>query len=246
MSKIKSIDLNADIGEGMPYDEELIKLISSCNIACGGHVGDDESILNTINMAKANHIKIGAHPSYPDKHNFGRHSMDISIQKLTESIDYQLNSFKTNIDKLQANWHHIKFHGALYNDLKHDKLKAEALVELIENKYKNVSLYVPPNSVIKTTAEKRIKVHVEGFADRAYNNDLSLVSRLEASAILSKNDEVVNQVLNKILNKKIKTVSGKWVTIHVDTICLHGDNPKALELAKTIVDMLQNQNINIK
>lgn len=242
----QNIDLNADIGEGMPFDKEIIKLVSSCNIACGGHTGDDNSILKTMKLAKSNQTKIGAHPSYPDRHNFGRQSMQISIRKLIESIDLQLYNFSKIIKKLNANWHHIKFHGALYHDLIHDKTKAEALVYLIENKYKHISLYVPPNSVIKTIAINRIKVEVEGFADRAYNDDLSLVPRSKPFSVLTNTEEVVAQVLNKILHKKIKTVSGEWMPISVDTICLHGDNPKALELVKSIVKAFDSHNINVK
>ena len=218
-----------------------IKLISSCNIACGGHAGSDESILKTINLAKANQVKIGAHPAYPDKEKFGRTSLDISIVSLVESIDSQLNNFKRHIEYTHAKWHHIKFHGALYNDLKHNRDIAKALVELIKEKHKNIALYVPPNSVIKSIAEAQIPIFVEGFADRAYNQDLSLVSRQEFNAVLFDEKEVVQQILNMIIHQKVKTISGQRVPIQVDTICLHGDNPKALDLAKIIVSAYKIQ-----
>lgn len=246
MNQTFDVDLNADIGEGMPYDKALIKLISSCNIACGGHAGSDESILKTINLAKTNQVKIGAHPSYPDNKNFGRQSLNISIENLVKSIDSQLNNFKRHIQYTDTKWHHIKFHGALYNNLKTDTIKAKALVNLIKEKYRNISLYVPPNSVIKSIAEGQIPIFVEGFADRAYNEDLSLVSRQKPNAVLFDEKEVVEQILNMIIHQRVKAISGQWVSIQVDTICLHGDNPKALDLAKTIVESLQNKNIKIQ
>ena len=246
MNHTYHIDLNADIGEGMPYDKALIKLLSSCSIACGGHAGNDKSILDTINLAKTNHVKIGAHPAYPDKENFGRQPLKISIESLVESIDLQLNNFKRHIEYAKAKWHHIKFHGALYNNLKTDTIKAKALVNLIKENYKNIVLYVPPNSVVKNIAEGQIPIFVEGFADRTYNEDLSLVSRQKPNAVLFDKKEVVQQILNMIIHGKVKTISEKWVSIQVDTICLHGDNPKALDLAKSIVENLQNQNIEIQ
>lgn len=134
MSK-KSIDLNADIGEGMPFDEELMQYISSCNIACGGHYGDKDSIMKTLFSASLCGLNIGAHPSYPDKLNFGRESIDISNENLLESIDNQLQIFEKCVKKAKAKWTHIKFHGALYNDLKTDVQKAEAIVHYLKSKH---------------------------------------------------------------------------------------------------------------
>ena len=244
---MSTIDLNADIGEGMPYDNQLVKYISSCNIACGGHAGDDESILETIQLALQNDVKIGAHPSYPDKENFGRRSMDMSLNKLSDSIDFQLQSFKILCELSKANWHHIKFHGALYNDLKTDHKKAEALINLISNKYQNLILYVPPNSVIQAIAPKNnIQIKIEGFADRVYNTDLSLVSRQKPNAVLNDTQKVIKQVSEIILNQKVETLNGLKVPINIQTLCLHGDTPSALELAKAIVRNLEVNNINIE
>jgi len=246
MDKPLVIDLNADIGEGMPCEKELIQYITSCNIACGGHIGDDNSILETISLAKINNVKIGAHPSYPDKLNFGRKSIDISIVDLITSIDNQLSNFKNICDKANVKWHHIKFHGALYNDLKVNKEKASALVKLLDEKYSGIVLYVPTNSAIKLAAEGIIPCHLEGFADRAYSKDSSLVPRSQPKAVLIETDEVVQQVLDMVLHKKVNTVDGGQKSIDIQTLCLHGDTPTALELAKAIVSHLKKNDIQIQ
>jgi UPF0271 protein len=243
---VVTIDLNADIGEGMPYDHELLKYISSCNIACGGHTGDDKSMLKTINLAKKNEVKIGAHPSYPDKVNFGRKSIDISIDELIKSIDSQLQNFNNFCEQANAEWHHIKFHGALYNDLKIDNIKADALINLITTKYSNLILYVPPNSIINTIAkENSIPVKIEGFADRRYNDDLSLVSRNNPNAVILDKDLIIKQVNQMLLHQKVQTENGKDRTICIQTLCLHGDTPKALELVESIYSHLRYNNISI-
>jgi len=243
---LQQIDINADIGEGMPFDNDIMKFISSCNIACGGHAGDDQSIQDTIVLAKSNKVKIGAHPSYPDKDNFGRRSIDISIDELVQCIDEQLENFKSICHKVNAKWHHIKFHGALYNDLKKDDEKSRALVNLISEKYKNVILYVPPNSVIQKRAEKSLEIKVEGFADRAYSEDLSLVSRNLPNAVLTNTNNVLQHVHHLVLQEKAVTIDGKEVPLKIGTLCLHGDTPTALKLVKSIVQYLEQQKIRIE
>jgi len=246
MTDLVEIDLNADIGEGMPFDEELIKYISSCNIACGGHVGDDHSTLKTLNLAKKHIVKIGAHPSYPDRINFGRKTIDISIKDLIQSIDFQLHNFKNKCEQINVVWHHIKFHGALYNDIKLDNEKALALVNLISEKYPEIILYVPPNSEIKRAAKGKIMTCVEGFADRAYNEDLSLVPRSVPGAVILKTEKVIQQVNDLLLFQKVNTINGTYQPINIQTLCLHGDTPGALELTKAIVEFLNKNNILIK
>lgn len=241
-----SIDLNADIGEGMPYDEELLNYVSSCNIACGGHYGNEKSISKTIKLAQAKKVNIGAHPSYPDKTNFGRKSMDMSVEKLIESIGEQLKLFNNAIKQSNAEWVHIKFHGALYNDLKFDKLKSQAIVDFLKKTYPSKTLFVPPNSEIKRIASPKLKIKIEGFADRAYNDDLSLVSRTLPNAVLIDSETIINQVKLMVLNQNVKTINGQLKTICLDTICLHGDTPKALELIENLVEALVRNQISIQ
>ncbi len=240
------IDLNADLGEGKANDEAILKYVSSCNIACGGHAGNRSSILKTLQLAQKYNVKIGAHPSYPDVDNFGRKSISISLDALVKAIDSQLNLFRKCIEETKATWHHIKFHGALYNDLKSDEVKARAILNLIKNKYPNITLYVPPNSVIQTIAKSQIPIKIEGFADRAYNEDLSLVSRQNPNAVFTSESKVVNQVKKMIIDKIIEIPNSKTKPIKVDTICIHGDTPKALEMLETLVAELKKQKIKIQ
>ncbi len=240
------IDLNADIGEGFPYDAELLRYITSCNIACGGHIGDERSMVKTIHLAKKHEVKIGAHPSYPDKLNFGRKSLNISIDELISSIDKQLKSFQKCINNIKANWNHIKFHGALYNDLKDDKDKAKAIVKYLSDNHPNKILFVPPRSELKNMASSCLSIMVEGFADRAYNEDLSLVPRSLNGAVLTEFEQVRTQVVDIALNQKVKSINGKYVKFKADTLCLHGDTPSALDLAKKIVSYLSEYQIRIQ
>lgn len=241
-----SIDLNADLGEGKANDGALLKHVSSCNIACGGHVGNRLSILKTIRLAKNNNVKIGAHPSYPDVENFGRKSIKITTDDLVDSIDKQLLLFQKCIEETDAKWQHIKFHGALYNDLKTNITKAEALVGLIQKKYSGITLYVPPKSKIKSIAETQIPIKIEGFADRAYNEDLSLVSRKQTNALLITPKEVIKQVRKMIIEKKVAISNSKFTPIKVDTICIHGDTPQAIDILKELYIELKKHKIEIK
>ena len=241
-----NIDLNADLGEGKANDEALLKYVSSCNIACGGHAGNRSSILKTILLAQKNNVKIGAHPSYPDTKNFGRKSLDLPIDYLVESIDSQLVLFQQCIHETKAEWHHIKFHGALYNDLKTDTSKAKALVNLIQNKYQGIKLFVPPNSAIQSIAQSQIPIKVEGFADRAYNEDLSLVSRQKPNAVFKSSNDVVHQVKTMVVENAVKTVNSKTIPIKVNTVCIHGDTPKALEMLEILVSELKKHKIKIQ
>lgn len=246
MRASSQVDLNADIGEGMPYDKELIKYISSCNIACGGHVGDIKSIEDTIQLAKLHGVKVGAHPSYADPNNFGRKSIDISTDELVKSIDKQLQNFKNVCDENNVGWHHIKFHGALYNDLKWDKLKAVALIDLLKEKYSDLVLYVPPHSVVQSLASKRIAIKIEGFADRAYHNDFSLVSRQKEGAVFNTNQQVISQVHEMIINQRVKTIEGEFRPLKVQTLCIHGDTLEALDMARAIVRHFEKHNVIIQ
>jgi UPF0271 protein len=239
-------DLNADIGEGFPYDAELLRYITSCNIACGGHVGTIDSIIETIHLARKYEVNIGAHPSYPDKDNFGRKSLDISNEDLIINIHDQLKLFESCIEESNSTWKHIKFHGALYNDLKFEESKAEAIVDYLLKYYKDKTLFVPPNSEIERIASKKIQIKIEGFADRAYNEDLSLVSRNIEGAVFLNTEMVVDQVINMVTNQQVKTITGENKKINVETICLHGDTPSALNLAKCIAKSLQKHQIIVQ
>ena len=243
---MNSIDFNCDVGEGIENEYLLMPFISSCNIACGGHFGDKNTIDKTIQLAIDNNVKIGAHPSFPDKENFGRKIMNITEDELQKSIVFQMDLFTDRLHKKNATLNHIKAHGALYNLIAKDKNTATVFVNAIKKYIENAWLYVPYNSVIEEVAiENDINIKHEAFADRNYNDDLSLVSRTKANAILSNPRKVYQHVLNMIQNNSVITISNSVVKIKAETFCVHGDTKNALEILKEVTQLLRTQNIQI-
>ncbi len=240
---MKNIDFNCDVGEGIENEYLLMPFISSCNIACGGHYGDENTIDKTIQLAIENKVKIGAHPSFPDKENFGRKIMNISDDELEKSIVFQMNLFEQCLHKKNAKMHHIKAHGALYNLIAKDKKTAAVFVNSIKKYIKNAYLYVPFQSAIEEVAVKNnIKIKYEAFADRNYNDDLSLVSRSKSNAMITSPIKVYQHVLNIVQNNAVITVSNSVIKIKADTFCIHGDTKNALEILQKITTLLKTQN----
>ncbi len=241
-----SIDINADLGEGIGNEEQLMPLISSCNIACGGHAGDEETMRNAVQLAKHQSVKIGAHPSFPDTENFGRLPMDMPCAALFKTIEDQINSLKEIIEEENATLHHVKPHGALYNMAIKDKNTATVIVEVMKSMHLPVYLYVPYKSVIADIAlRNRIPIIYEAFADRNYNDDLTLVSRQKENAVLHDENEVFEHVFRMISQGNVKTVTGKEVRIEAHTFCIHGDNPKAIGLVNRLKNNLESKGILI-
>src|SRR5699024_123712 len=144
-----SIDLNCDLGEGGGFDHILMKYISTCNIACGGHYGDQESIKKTVDLAVGNQVKIGAHPSYPDRKNFGRTSIKISMEKLKWELQKQILAVKDEVERQGQKLYHIKPHGALYNDIVKDENKAQIVIDAVKEIDDALVLFTPPQSVVE-------------------------------------------------------------------------------------------------
>lgn len=243
---IYSVDLNADVGEGIGNEPLLMPFISSCNIACGGHAGDAESMRSVVKLAKEHRVKVGAHPSFPDKENFGRQAMDMSCVALYSSLKSQIGSLLTILSEEQVGLHHVKPHGALYNLVAVDEKMAAVIIEVMKSFALSIKLYVPYKSVIaKLAMENNIPIVFEAFADRNYNDDLTLVSRTEKNALIHDSDAVFKHVFGIITNQKVKTITGKNVRILAETFCVHGDNPEAIKLVKKLNDKLKNNHIKI-
>ncbi|MDO6471822.1 5-oxoprolinase subunit PxpA [Maribacter sp. 1_MG-2023] len=241
------IDINCDVGEGIGNEEALFPLISSCNIACGGHAGSKESMVFCLKLAKKFNVKVGAHPSYPDRENFGRVSMTLSEDELILSIKQQMHLFVSLCSQMDIELHHIKPHGALYNDIAKDEHLAKTFLTGIEEFKKGAVLYVPYGSVIQRLAlEYGFKVLVEAFADRNYNTDLSLVSRKESNALITDGKEVLAHLLRMYYEKEVKTVSGDNISIIANTYCIHGDTPSVLKILAYLSDELPHHNLLIK
>ncbi|GAB3663264.1 5-oxoprolinase subunit PxpA [Echinicola sediminis] len=235
------VDINSDLGEGTGADASIMPFISSCNIACGGHAGNAESMQETIKLALQHKVKTGAHPSYPDPINFGRKTMDIPLESLEKELLSQIKELQKWILEQGGTMHHIKPHGALYNEAAVNPKIAKLIVKILKNHFPDTLLYVPDQSIIAQVAEKEgIPLWFEIFADRNYNDDLTLVSRKEANAVLHDKDEVLAHLESMILKGQVKTISKNLLPIKVDTICVHGDNPSALKLSASIHRFIQS------
>ena len=244
MGRLTTIDLNADLGEGYS-DNEILPYISSCNIACGGHIGDEKSVRDTIRLCIKNNVAIGAHPSYPDKENFGRKSISIDLNELTASIKKQIDLVYRICQEEAVTMHHIKAHGALYNDMAKDEKIASKILANWQDNYPNVIVYTLSNSPAYHIA-KTMKINAQGevFADRAYANATQLMSRQFPNAVLQEKKAIIEQV-DQFLNSKITDTNGLTHTLTVDTICLHGDTVGAVQIAKDIYHHLKSLNVNI-
>ncbi|MEN1784942.1 MAG: 5-oxoprolinase subunit PxpA [Bacteroidota bacterium] len=238
-----SIDINCDMGEGMGNEDQLMPYISSCSIACGGHAGDLDSIKRVIGLAQQHQVKIGAHPSYPDRANFGRKTMSIPPDTLIDRIRAQLERFMTVAKEMDAICHHIKPHGALYNDIARDEALAQVFLTAIEV-YKSIPLYVPYASVIQKAAEQQeFKVITEAFLDRRYHQNLQLVSRNATNALIQHPEQVFEQ-LNTIVNKRqVATVEGITVELQACTFCIHGDTSEALKILVYLQQQMKRAHI---
>ena len=227
------IDLNADLGEGEPHDVELLAIVSSCNIACGGHAGDDSSMRETIAAAIANNVAIGAHPSYPDRAGFGRRSAYLGGDELRVSLFEQINALISAAEEQGATLTHVKPHGALYNDAVNDRELADLVAGCVAATVPGAAFVGLPDSEMQRAAYRHsLHFVAEGFIDRAYQDDGQLVPRSEPGA--------VHKSLELILPQAVSLV-GK-----VDTLCIHGDTPGAVEAAAAVRDVLEKQGVEIR
>lgn len=245
--KVFSIDINADVGEGIGNEAQLMPFLSSCNIACGGHAGDEKTMREVVQLALLNNVKIGAHPSFPDKEGFGRQVVDMSCAALYHTVKEQIEEIQKIAREEHALLHHVKPHGALYNLAAKDETTAEVIVEVMKRFHTPLKLYVPYGSVIAEIAKREnLQITYEAFADRNYNDDLTLVSRSLANAVIKDENELCQHVYEMIVHQKVKTIHGNEIPIHADTICVHGDNPKAINLVKTLYHFLNEHAVAIQ
>ena len=240
------IDINADVGEDCVNDKSLFPLISSCNIACGGHIGGNESINSSIKLAINHDVKIGAHPSFPDKLNFGRKLIKISSRDLEKSLTSQINLVIKIARNYNKRIHHIKPHGALYNLAFSDFKTCEIIINCIKKLPYKVSLFSQYKSLLSILAkENGVKIYNEVFIDREYNDDLSLVSREKKNAITYDLNKINRKILNVFKKKKITSINNVKMNVKADTYCIHGDNPKVLIIMKSLMSYLNSYHITI-
>jgi UPF0271 protein len=243
----RSIDINCDLGEGCPNDAELMKYISSANIACGFHAGDDATMRRTVELAIENNVAIGAHPGFPDRENFGRTNTQMPNDEVTAMVYEQIDSLKHICDESNAALHHVKPHGALYNMAVKDRDLAAAIAVAICDFDKHLVYFGAPNSPMISEAERLgLRTASEVFADRTYQSDGSLTPRSQQDALIENIDKCIAHVLLMIREQKVIAVDGSEVPIKAETICIHGDGAHAVEFARAIHDALIKEGIEIR
>ena len=233
-----NVNLNADLGEGINIEKAIMPFLSSCSIACGGHTGDANTMREAIQIAVESSVKIGAHPSYPDKDGFGRMPISISNQDLSKSLISQINSLEQILNDFHINLDHIKPHGALYNLSAKNYDLAMLIIEVIIQNYDSVYLYVPSGSLIEKLAlENNVKIKKEIFLDRNYNSDNSLVSRNNDNAIIKSSKLMFDRIENITKEGFLLSISGKKIHLQADTFCVHGDSPNIVAYLDELNDI---------
>ena len=226
---IKKIDINCDMGESyydkkIGNDSKIMPFITSCNIACGFHGGDPNTIKKTIELAIEYDVKIGAHPSFFDLEGFGRRKVDLELNELESIILYQVSALKGITESYGKKLHHVKPHGALYNIASVNDDIAETIVLTIKKIDPNLKLYGPSKMKWKEISKKhKIEYVSEVFSDRNYNDNLTLVDRNNENSMITDIENSINHLSRMIENGKVKTINKKLIDIDAETICIHGD-----------------------
>ncbi|MHA6482715.1 LamB/YcsF family protein [Paenibacillus sp. strain BS8-2] len=243
------IDLNADMGEGygayrIGNDKELMKVVTSANIACGFHAGDPGTIAATIKLALEHDVAIGAHPGLPDLNGFGRRAIAITPKEAYEMTVYQIGAIQAFATAEGARISHVKPHGALYNMAAKDGALAEAIAEAIYKIDGNMMLYgLSGSSLVRAAQQLGLRSAHEVFADRSYEEDGSLTPRHVNGSVLENPVEAGARMVRLVQSGELLTRQGSWIKLKADTICLHGDSPDALGHADELVRALRASGI---
>ena len=243
------IDFNCDMGESfgmykMGFDEEVIKYISSANIACGFHAGDPMWMRRTVVLAESHGVAVGAHPSYPDLNGFGRRNLSADPEEVRNDVVYQASALSGFTDSKTIQ--HVKPHGAMYNQAVADKELGEAICSAVmEVQDDAILLALSGSQWVETAKDLGMRVGREIFADRAVNDDGTLVSRRLPGSVIHDTEEVVDRSLRMVTEGKVISVNGNLVEVEADSICLHGDTPGAVDMAKSLRSAFEREGIEI-
>jgi UPF0271 protein len=244
---MRTVDLNCDMGEGCPNDAELMKYVSSANVACGYHAGDPEIMRRTVELALEHSVAIGAHPGYEDRENFGRTAMSLSQSEIYRLVTDQLERMRAVCDLLGARVNHIKPHGALYNQAATDRSLANAIVDAVVRFDPALVFYGLSGSFMISEAKSAgLKTSAEVFADRTYQGDGTLTPRSVSGSLITNTDAAIAQVVEMVDKQTVRTLAGETIPIKAETICIHGDGENAVELAKAIRESLEQHSIDIR
>ncbi|AFL95838.1 LamB/YcsF family protein [Thermococcus cleftensis] len=245
------VDLNSDLGESfgryrLGLDEEVMNHITSANVATGWHAGDPVVMRKTVRLAREKGVAVGAHPGYPDLLGFGRRYMRLTPEEARNYILYQIGALYAFTRAEGIELQHVKPHGALYNALVKEEELARAVIEGIADFDRNLIFVTLSGSRPAEMAEEMgVKVAHEVFADRAYNPDGTLVSRLRPGAVIHDKEEIAERVISMVKDGGVRAINGEWVELKADTICVHGDNPEAVEIASHIRKVLEEEGVRI-
>jgi 5-oxoprolinase (ATP-hydrolysing) subunit A len=249
---MKIIDLNSDIGESfgafkVGNDVEVLKYITSANIACGYHAGDHNVMFETVRLAQKNGVKIGAHPGFPDIAGFGRREMNLSSREIYNLMIYQIGALQAVCKVNGTSLSHVKPHGALYNMAARNREIAAAVADAIVALDSQLVLFgLAGSEIIKAGRQKGLQVAEEVFTDRTYQPDGTLTSRRENNAFIHNPSEAIQRVTRMVTEGKVKSVDGTDLDIQADTICVHGDGPKAVEFVSELRKALAQENIFLR
>lgn len=245
------VDLNSDLGESfgayqMGQDEAIIPLISSANVACGYHAGDPLVMASTLAEIKKSSCQVGAHPGFYDLMGFGRRNLDVSNEEAKAYVIYQIGALNAFCQSVGLELQHVKLHGALYNMAAKNYSLSRAICEGIASVNPDVIILgLSGSETIRAAKEVGLRSALEVFADRAYEEDGSLVARTKNGAMIDDEDLAIHRVIRMIKEKKVEAITGKDIDIQADSICVHGDGKKALLFVEKIREALQRENISI-
>lgn len=241
------VDLNADLGEGVGHDDELLALVTSANIACGFHAGDAETMRRSIEAARERKLAVGAHPSLFDRENFGRKELPVKFEDVLDAVAYQLGIFQAIAEAAGVRANHVKPHGALYNMAARDEKLADAVARAIAKVDAKLILFAPQRSALARAGEKNgLQIACEVFADRNYLNDGSLVPRTRPDALLHDPNEAASRVVRMLREGKVRSVEEVNVDVRAETICVHGDTPGAVDFARLLKSRLEKEGVSIR
>ena len=246
------MDLNCDMGESfgtyeLGYDELAMPYVTSINVACGFHASDPDNMAKTVLLAKKHGVAVGAHPGYPDLVGFGRRSMALTPEEVKNAVIYQIGALDAFCKAAGVRLQHVKVHGALYNNAEKDLTVATAIAKAIKAVDPSLYMLCLANSQMGVAAKQEgVPFVEEAFADRAYTEEGSLVSRKVEGSVIHDINEVVTRVVRMVTEKTVVAITGKVIPIQAQTICVHGDTPGAVDMVKAIRAALEKENVELR